>query len=219
MAPPSLPQPLDRLTADRLPGEHPLPIPLPLPLPAAERAQRPSPAAITPVPPGGELPGRLPGPHGPDRPLASGAEPPRPAGAFDLPATAAAVAAARRVVRALLSSWGVGEDVLDNAVLVTSELVTNALVHSPGERITCRLHGGTDRVRIEVEDQNRGPTLPVPRRSGPDDQNGRGLFLVDALSSDWGVTVVPGRPARVVWAELPHTSEGSLPHGPTPTDP
>lgn len=40
------------------------------------------------------------------------------------------------------------------------------------------------------------------RRSGPGDQSGRGLLLVDTLSDDWAVTRTPGRTGRTVWAEL-----------------
>ncbi|AOR36852.1 hypothetical protein BFF78_03190 [Streptomyces fodineus] len=127
---------------------------------------------------------------------------PRSAAAFDLPAQPAAVGTARRVVQHLLTAWGVSEQPRDSAVLVISELVTNAVVHTAGERIACRLHGTADRIRIEVEDQEGGPALPVVRRHRPDDQHGRGLFLVHALSVDWGVTPVSGRSARVVWAEL-----------------
>ncbi|MEU9479825.1 ATP-binding protein [Streptomyces sp. NPDC048191] len=153
-------------------------------------------------PPGGERLGRLPGPVGPDR-LASGDALPRSA-AFDLPALPEAVGAARRVVRDLLTAWGVPGEIRDDAVLVTSELVTNALVHTAGERITCRLRGTADRIRIEAEDREGGPALPAVRRAGPEDQHGRGLFLVDALSRDWGVTPVSGHLARAVWAELPN---------------
>lgn len=153
-------------------------------------------------PPGGERLGRLPEPLGPDR-LASGVPPCRSAAAFDLPARPAAVGAARCVVHDLLTAWGAPADTLDDAVLVISELVTNALLHSAGKRIACRLHGTADRIRIEVEDQEGGPARPRARRPGPDDQHGRGLFLVDVLSLDWGVAPLSERPARVVWAELP----------------
>ncbi|MER6073454.1 ATP-binding protein [Streptomyces sp. NPDC001817] len=169
---------------------------------ALNHACRPPSAAGVPRPPGGGRPGRLPGPLGPDR-LASGDPPPRSAAAFELPAQPSAVATARRVVEDLLTAWGVPDGPRADALLVTSELVTNALVHAAGARIACRLRGTADRIRIEVEDQDGGPTLPVARRPAPDDQHGRGLFLVDALSRDWGVTPVSGRPARVVWAELP----------------
>lgn len=219
MAPPSLPRPLHRLSEDFRPDRSPdevgqLRLPsVPAPQRAEEDAKGPRPAAQTrelphrppepagdPRPPGGERLGRLPGPDGLDR-LASGVPLPGSAG-FDLPALPAAVGVARRVVRDLLTAWGVPDSVRDDAVLVTSELVTNALVHAAGERIACRLHGTADRVRIEVEDQEGGPALPVARRVGPDDQHGRGLFLVETLSHDWGAALLPDRPARVVWAEL-----------------
>ncbi|MFF7751525.1 ATP-binding protein [Streptomyces sp. NPDC007971] len=250
MAPPSsLPRPLHRLSDDRIPGRPALgPSPLRLSPAgpavrapeAGEPAPRPAKAAGTARPPGGEHLGRLPGPHGSD-PLASGAGPAGLAATFELPPLPAAVGTARRVVRDLLTAWGAGESVRDDALLLTSELVTNALVHAAGERIVCRVHRAAHRVRIEVEDQNRGPAHPVPRRPGPDDQNGRGLLLVDALSAGWGVTVTDDRPARVVWAELPaapgaedpaarapstplprtvpHSSEGSPAHAPDRTRP
>ncbi|MEU1407778.1 ATP-binding protein [Streptomyces sp. NPDC005728] len=139
-----------------------------------------------------------------------------PAAAFELPALPAAVGTARRVLRDLLAAWGVDEPARDDVVLVASELVTNALVHAAGEQIVCRVHSSTDRVRLEVEDQNRGPARPVPRQSGPDDQNGRGLFLVDALSIDWGVALAPGRPARVVWADLTTSPRTPDPAAPAP---
>ncbi|MEU8034156.1 ATP-binding protein [Streptomyces sp. NPDC049099] len=177
-------------------GNHPLPA-----ADAVEPPHRPVPAGVR-RPPGGERLGRLPGPLGPDR-LASRAPTSRCAAAFDLPARPAAVGAARRVVQDLLTAWDVPEDRRDDAVLVISELVTNALMHTAGRRIACRLHDMADRIRIEVEDQEGGAAPPVARRPGPDDQHGRGLLLVDALSLAWGVTPLSGRPARVVWAELP----------------
>ncbi|MGY5057356.1 ATP-binding protein [Streptomyces sp. 900105755] len=223
MAPPSLPQPLDRLPEDHIPG-----LPRPALAAAGEGPYRPSDATGVPRPPGGERLGRLPGPQGLDR-FASGDRLAPRSRVFDLAPTPRAVGNARRSVGELLGSWGVCEEALDNAVLVTSELVTNAIVHSAGRRIVCRVHAGADRIRIEVEDQNSGNiALPAPRRAKPDEQNGRGLFLVDALSLDWGVTTAPeGRPAaRFVWAELstapdaplttPHASGGPPTHGPSP---
>ncbi|WP_330287098.1 ATP-binding protein [Streptomyces sp. NBC_00576] len=122
---------------------------------------------------------------------------------FVLTATPASVGTARRKVREVLGAWGVGPDTSDNALLVTSELVTNALTHAASERIVCRLHLSTGRLYIEVEDENRGGTLPAQRRPGPDEQCGRGLLLVGVLSSDWGVRDAPHGSGRVVWAELP----------------
>ncbi|MGP4049874.1 ATP-binding protein [Streptomyces sp. 2A115] len=160
---------------------------------------------------------------------------------FGLPPTPASVGVARRNVRELLSEWGTSRETCDSAVLVTSELVTNALTHTQSEWIVCRLRTAGERLHIEVEDQNRGLTLPAPRRPTPDDQGGRGLLLVGVLSSDWGTRDTAHRPGRIVWAVLPsepasepqepaangltatphlsrpipHSAEGSLPHGTT----
>jgi anti-sigma regulatory factor (Ser/Thr protein kinase) len=237
MTPPSFPQPLDRLSDTRSSGAPRAPWRTAT-VPGSEKftdaygaewpRRSPRPTGSTRSP-GDERSGRLPGPDGLDS-LASGAQPPHHAQAFDLPAAPASVGAARRAVRELLTAWGTGDDVLDNAVIVISELVTNAITHSASERIACRLRSAAGRLRIEVEDQNRAGALPTPRRPDPDDQNGRGLLLVEALSCDWGVTDTL-RCGRVVWAEIsdtdgsvpslppsdrstPHSAEGHLPHGP-----
>lgn len=125
------------------------------------------------------------------------------AGVFGLPAVPASVGAARRNVRELLGEWGISRETCDNAVLVTSELVTNALTHTESDLIVCRLRAAGERLHIEVEDQNRGHTLPACRQPKPDDQGGRGLLLVGVLSNDWGVRDAPHRSGRIVWAELP----------------
>ncbi|WP_235029212.1 ATP-binding protein [Streptomyces sp. 3213.3] len=111
----------------------------------------------------------------------------------------------------LLIAWGVREAVRGNAVVVTSELVTNALTHSASDWIVCEVRSTDGVLRIEVEDQNRGATLPAPGRPGPDDQGGRGLLLVTALSSDWGTTDVPHRSGRIVWAELTTDEDKPVP--------
>lgn len=191
---------------------------LPLPSPPRHATDEPSPRS-----PGGEPTAPLPQPDGFGR-LASGlstSRPPRETRAFDLSASPASVRTAREGVRELLTARGVDDEVCDNAVIVTSELVTNALTHSAGDRIVCRVHVTADLVRIEVEDQARGPELPLLRRPGPDDQNGRGLLLVDALSSDWSVSRVPGGHGRVVRAQLdlfprPRPRRTARPERPSP---
>ncbi|QOV47477.1 ATP-binding protein [Streptomyces chromofuscus] len=160
---------------------------------------------------------------------------------FVLPAAPESAGVARRTVRETLTSWHIHPDDVDNAVLVTSELVTNAVTHSGSERIVCWVHATGNRLRVEVEDQNRAATLPAPRQACPDDQNGRGLLLVETLCDDWGVRPAADRSGRVVWADLttthprpapttpvptpvptapparpiPHSAEGSVPHAPT----
>ncbi|MGW0707198.1 ATP-binding protein [Streptomyces sp. NPDC002643] len=133
---------------------------------------------------------------------------------FGLPATPASAGEARRTVRELLDEWGVSAETREDVLLITSELVTNALTHTTSEWIVCRLQMTGQRLRIEVEDQSGGDAQPTRRRPGPDDQNGRGLMLVGMLSSDWGVGDTPQRSGRVVWAELP--SEGRNTAAPVP---
>ncbi|MBV1938493.1 ATP-binding protein [Streptomyces sp. BV286] len=130
-------------------------------------------------------------------------EHPHRAGVFGLSPAPASVGLARRNVRELLGEWGTDPETCDNAVLVTSELVTNALTHTASEWIVCRLRTDGHRLHLEVEDQNRGLTLPAQRSAGPDDQGGRGLMLVGMLSSDWGVRDAAYGSGRVVWAVLP----------------
>ncbi|AYN37992.1 hypothetical protein D9753_02395 [Streptomyces dangxiongensis] len=171
----------------------------------ASGAALPTTAAFDPPPPD-QRGTAASGPQAPDHCGTAAFDPAAPdhcgTAAFDLPALPTAVGTARHVVRDLLTAWGMPEDARDDVVLVVSELVTNALVHAAGW-IGCRLLGTADRVRIEVEDQAGGAALPAVRRPGPDDPHGRGLLLVGTLSHDWGVAAVPGRRARVVWAELP----------------
>ncbi|MEU9186760.1 ATP-binding protein [Streptomyces sp. NPDC048484] len=150
--------------------------------------------------------GRLPADKAPHR-----------SGAFGLPPTPASVGLARRNVRELLSVWGVDPESCDNAVLVTSELVTNALTHTASKWIVCRLRTDGHRLHLEVEDQNRGLAIPAQRTAGPDDQGGRGLMLVGVLSSDWGVRDTAHGSGRAVWAVLPARPSPSPPLSPSPS--
>ena len=143
-------------------------------------------------------------------------EHPHRAGVFGLSPSPASVGAARRNVRELLSEWGTSPETCDNALLVTSELVTNALTHTASEWIICRLRTVGERLHIEVEDQNRGLTLPTQRSAGPDDQGGRGLMLVGMVSSDWGVRDTADGSGRVVWAVLPSPAVPSRSASPRP---
>ena len=120
-----------------------------------------------------------------------------------LPATELAPSAfaprfARTVVTGALVDLG-AVALRDDAVLLTSELVTNAVVHA---RSPCRLRLARlcdpDRLRVEVEDES--PDQPRRGRPRPDEPHGRGLFLIDAIAHDWGVRRRAG--GKVVWFEL-----------------
>jgi anti-sigma regulatory factor (Ser/Thr protein kinase) len=120
---------------------------------------------------------------------------------FELPARAEYVSSARRLARERLRCWGIGGDVHDSAMLVVSELVTNAVVHTDGRLVACELLNGDTNLRITVQDQGRAPT--GPHVCDPlEEERGRGLLLVEAVSSAWGAHTSRLGHGRVVWAEL-----------------
>jgi len=93
---------------------------------------------------------------------------------------------------------------LDTALLVVSELVTNAVVNARSQ-VTLRLRLRRDRLLVEVEDEDS--RLPVLQEHDRDALGGRGLLLVDALSVRWGSR--PRPTGKVVWAELPLAADPS----------
>lgn len=107
------------------------------------------------------------------------------------------VALARQFVGSQCRGWGC-EDALDDVLLITSELVTNAIVHagSNPHLLTCLVG---DVVRVEViDDSHEHGEMQV---ADPFDENGRGLFIVDAISTRWGIErLLHG---KRVWAEVP----------------
>jgi serine/threonine-protein kinase RsbW len=119
--------------------------------------------------------------------------------AFDLAARAASVAEARHRTLAWLFRRPVGQQAAEAAALIVSELVTNAIVHSGSQIISCVLRLGSGLLRIEVTDQGVGTAEPAVRMPADDDVSGRGLLLVSAVSEEWGVSsAIPG--GRTVWA-------------------
>lgn len=108
-----------------------------------------------------------------------------------------AVPEVRRALRELLTHWG-EPGRADVAELLTSEIVTNALVHTDDEAIitaTVRAHT----LRVEVRDfVADGPKPRVP--DADDGTGGRGLFLVQSLADTWGVCAEGV--GKVVWFEL-----------------
>ncbi|MFC4032892.1 ATP-binding protein [Streptomyces polygonati] len=100
-------------------------------------------------------------------------------------------------------AWQLPRDTAETATLLLSELVTNAVRHSrvPGRQIGARFQLLSATVlRVEVSDAGNG--LPVLRRSAPDDESGRGLALVEALSRAWGSYRRPYSIGKTVWFEL-----------------
>ncbi|MGW7357627.1 SpoIIE family protein phosphatase [Streptomyces sp. NPDC054802] len=126
------------------------------------------------------------------------------------------VATARAFVRDTLQGWG-HSDVVDDAVVLTSELVTNAVIHA-GTSADVLCLRSEDGVRVEVAD--RYPEREVPIQGAGrtianlDSENGRGLLLCAALASRWGVEYTPTH--KTVWfqLELPHRAVGTRSAGP-----
>ncbi|MFH8802067.1 ATP-binding protein [Streptomyces sp. NPDC017936] len=117
-------------------------------------------------------------------------------GPWSLPWSPTACGLARNVIRDVLPRWGL-HDLVPTAELLVSELVSNALRHASGPlRLT--LERVSD-LRCLVSD---GTTdSPRPTDAGPDDENGRGLTLVDLLAARWGCE--RGPEGKSVWFELP----------------
>lgn len=128
-----------------------------------------------------------------------------------LAAVPTAVGYARLFARQRLSQWGLNQ-LIENAELVTSELVTNA-VNSTGAMnprprwselhnlalIQIRLVVTHDSLIVEVWD--RDPSPPVPKQPEQADEGGRGLHIVDALCRRWNY-FFPDSGGKAVWGEL-----------------
>ncbi|MFJ3779781.1 ATP-binding protein [Streptomyces sp. NPDC090075] len=125
---------------------------------------------------------------------------------FALPAAGASVAEARRRVRHHLRTWSLHSNCHDSALLVVSELFTNAVLHSDGHTVSCVLAVNEGQLFVQVEDDGTGRTPPDPRRAPVHDEGGRGLTLVEALSRRWGASRSEDRGGGwVVWASLDAT--------------
>src|SRR5260370_35297403 len=95
----------------------------------------------------------------------------------------AAAAEARSQVRAVISAWQVPVEP-DIAVLLTSDLVTNAITHGDGKTITLAIRCSCGQLRIDIYDTSR--SLPMAVDEPAVTKTGHGLVLVAALSTEWG---------------------------------
>lgn len=125
---------------------------------------------------------------------------------------------AREFTVMVLGSWDLAcaGDLADASTLIVSEMATNVVqaatgddgspLYQAGDRLTelwLRLMSDRARLRVEVWDNlPRSAGVPVLRRTAGEEEHGRGLALVDALSLGWGWDPVPGLQAKAVWALL-----------------
>jgi anti-sigma regulatory factor (Ser/Thr protein kinase) len=103
---------------------------------------------------------------------------------LELPPTSDAVGRGRRLVADALSEWGL-DSLVFTATLLTSEVLTNALLHARTDMILTVERSGPEAVTVSVRD---GSSYIPRRRSHTDDATtGRGLELLDQLAQSWAV--------------------------------
>ena len=129
-----------------------------------------------------------------------------------LPAEPASIRAARRLVLAATEGWA-DDDLVDAALVVTSELATNATLHAQTGFTVVVLRDGP-RLRIEVHDGSQ--RLPRRKRYSDESATGRGLPLVEALSTLAGADRTEA--GKVVWAELGGVPDVAPPGGGSEAD-
>lgn len=122
----------------------------------------------------------------------------------EFPVTEVSVPAARDWARSLLSVGG-PPPFLDDALLLLSEVVTNALTHSDSGRtrsgrVTVQITRTGTTVHVGVTDAGSSTTAPTVRAPTLDDDGGRGLWLVELLAEEWGSC--HDETGRMVWFRL-----------------
>ncbi len=116
-----------------------------------------------------------------------------------LPSRPESAAAARRLAQVVvLRQWGLSPKMTEDAVLLVSELVGNAVRHTGARVFGLRMRRRRGWIRVEVRDPSRGLPCLMPVQEM--DVSGRGLFLVDKLSDRWGVDLLPR--GKTTWFEM-----------------
>ncbi len=123
---------------------------------------------------------------------------PHRSAALDVPGDSTALPDGRRFAVDVLRRWSMPETVVDDATLIVSELLTNAIVHGrPPVRL--RLRATDEELAIEVDDA--ASAMPRKLRATPDDVHGRGLAIVAELGNRWAARAEGF--GKTVWSTLP----------------
>ena len=116
-----------------------------------------------------------------------------------LPSRPESAATARRLAQVvILRHWGLSPKMTEDAVLLVSELVGNAVRHTGARVFGLRMRRRRGWIRVEVRDPSRGLPCLMPVQEM--DISGRGLMLVDKLSDRWGVDLLPR--GKTTWFEM-----------------
>lgn len=116
------------------------------------------------------------------------------------------VPATRAFLAKLLDGWGIEDDVIDDASLLATELLSNAVKQGTGS-VELRVEAEDGLLHVAVHDHAEGK--PVVNHAGPASPNGRGLWIVQSIAHNWGTDSDGEEPGKTVWFEL--TTLGTRP--------
>jgi anti-sigma regulatory factor (Ser/Thr protein kinase) len=107
--------------------------------------------------------------------------------------------AARAFLARLLDGWGLSDQVIDDAAMLTGELMANAVQHGSGV-VTLRIEANDGGLHVGVHDDEEA--VPEADRTGTSDLGGSGLWIVESVARDWGTDANAEDTGRTVWFEL-----------------
>jgi anti-sigma regulatory factor (Ser/Thr protein kinase) len=107
------------------------------------------------------------------------------------------IPAARAFLTRLLDGWGIADEVIDDACLLASELMSNAVKHGGGA-VDLQIEAEDGRLRVGVHDDAGG--TPVVTEAGSSSTGGRGMWIVQSVAHDWGTD--PDASGKTVWFDL-----------------
>lgn len=107
------------------------------------------------------------------------------------------IPAARAFLTRLLDGWGIPDEVIDDASLLASELMSNAVRHAGGV-VDLQIEADDGLLHVGVHDNSNG--TPTVNEAGPTSSGGRGMWIVQSVAHDWGAD--PDGSGKTVWFEL-----------------